>query len=327
MEFGFVLSLNAQKSPIKWAVFLTLGVLMTAFGWWQAGRYVPGQTKPSVRARRGGQFLSLNQSTSSPRPSPPLTMEERVAAGQERRLPGVPGLHGRSIQGALTPLAIDYLAGMQTGPKGTGDISPLLNATFYRAFFFCLIVAVWMPSAFAWQGRINSWPSAMELVAGLVAAYWAISFFVFTPVLRELRHLRTLPLSGGRLALTLMFQALLPLLAMGALTLGVAWLTTNASVARLALSNFLFVLAPASLCLGMAVWRGTGIQTYLVLLLALIGFQVVCYRSLPLSVVGGIVAGSVLLGFLAVRTALSRSSRAYRVTPSLFGHSPWLGSK
>jgi len=327
MEFGFVLSLNAQKSPVKWAAFLTLGVLMTAFGWWQAGRYTPGQIKPTVRARRGGQSLSLSQSNSSPRPSTPLAIEERVAAGLERRLPGVPGLHGRSIQGALTPLAIDYLAGMQTGPKGTGDISPLIKVTFYRAILFCLSVAVWMPLALAWQGRINSWPSVIELVASLVAAYWALSFFAFAPVLRQLRSLRTLPLSGGCLALILIGLALLPVLAMGALTLGVAWLTTNPAVTWQVVHNFLFVLAPASLCLGMAVWRGTGIQTYVVLLLALIGFQVVCYRSLPLSAVGGIAAGCILLGFLAVRAALNRSSHAYRSSPTPFGHSPWLGSK
>lgn len=284
MLFGFALNLNAQKNPYKWALFLGLGLLMTIFGWWRAGQFIPGQTKQLVRGR----------------------------------------IH---VNSGLTPLPLKYSPGRQPAVDGSGGIPLLGSVTFYRAFFFCLFAAVWMPLAFAWQGQIKSWPAVIELVAGMVAAYWVISYFVFMPVLQQLRYLRTLPLSASRLALVLIVLALLPVMALGALIATIAWLTTDASTTFLVLKNFLFILAPASLCLGVAVWRGTGIQTYVVLLATLIGFQVVCYRNISLSLAGAVVALCVLLAFLIARLALRRSSHAYRAPATPFGNFPWAGSK
>jgi len=286
MMFGFGLNLKAQKNPVMWEVFIGIGLLLTAFGWWRAGQFTPGQTKPLVPARSRLRTHAI-----------------------------------------LTPLPIKHMAGLPPAAVGSGGIPLLGRVTFFNAFLFCLIAAVWMPSAFAWQGHIKSWPAAMELVAGLVAAYWAICFFVFMPVLRQLRYLRTLPLSPSRLALVLLVLALLPLLTLGALTALVAWLSTDASITLLVLKNFLFILAPASLCLAVAVWRGTGIQTYVVLLVTLIGFQAVCYRDIPLHLVGAGAAIGVLLSYLVARLALCRSSHAYRVPTTPFGNWPGVGSK
>ena len=125
----------------------------------------------------------------------------------------------------------------------------------------------------------------------------------------------------------LIFLALLPVLALGALTTGIAWLSSDAPVTLLVLNHFLFVLAPASLCVAVAIWRGTGIQTYVMLLLMLIGFQSASYRNLPLYLVGAIVAVCVLLAFLVARLALRRSSHAYRPPITPFGNFTWLGGK
>ena len=290
MLFGFALSLNAQKSPTKWALFLGLGLLLTLFGWWCAGQFIPGKTKPLAR------------------------VSDRARAR----------LRAHTI---LTRLPIRYASGTHPAVAGGGGIPLLGTVTFFQAILFCLITAVWMPLALAWQGQFRSWSSAIELVAGLVAAFWAISFFVFLPVLKQLRFLRTLPLSASRLALVLIVLALLPLLALGALTAGVAWLSTDTSTTFLVLKNFLFILAPASLCLAVAIWRGTGTQTYMVLLLTLIGFQAACYRNIPLSLVGAVVAICILLSFLIARLALRRSRHAYRVPATPFGNFPWMGSK
>lgn len=290
MMFGFGLNPNAQKSPYKWALFLGLGLLMTLFGWWRAGQFIPGQTKPFVRGR------------------------SRLSA--------------HSI---LTPLPIKCSAGTHPAVDGSGGIPLLGSVTFYRAFLFCLFAAVWMPLAWAWQGQFTSWSSVIELVAGLIAVYWAISFFVFMPVLRQLRFLRTLPLSASRLALILIVLALLPLLALGGLIAGVAGFSTDATITLLVLKNFLFILAPASLCIAVAAWRGTGVQTYVVVILALIatafGSLAVRDRNIPLSVVGAFVAIGVLLAFLITRYTLRRSSHAYRPPATPFDNFPWTGSK
>lgn len=284
MMFGFALSLNAQKSPVKWALFLGLGLLMTFFGWWRAGQFIPGQTKTANRPRARAHTL-------------------------------------------LSPLPLKSLPGTHSEVGGNGGLALLFSVTFYRAFLFCLYAAVALPLALAWQGQLDSWSAAIKLVAGLVAAYWVLSFFTLTPALRQLRYLRTLPLSASHLALMLIFLALLPVLALGALTTGIAWLSSDAPVTLLVLNHFLFVLAPASLCMAVAIWRGTGIQTYVMLLLMLIGFQSASYRNLPLYLVGAIVAVCVLLAFLVARLALRRSSHAYRPPITPFGNFTWLGGK
>ena len=79
--------------------------------------------------------------------------------------------------------------------------------------------------------------------------------------------------------------------------------------------------------MAMAVWRGTGFPTYVVLLLTLLGFQAASYRNIPMSLVGAIVAICVLVAFLVARLALRRSSYAYRLTATPFGNFPWTGSK
>jgi hypothetical protein len=281
MMFGFALSLHAQKSSAKWGLFLGLGLMMTIFGWWRAGQFIPGQTKPAIRARARAHSL-------------------------------------------LTPLSLKYSA---EAVAGSGGIPLLASVTSYRAFWFCLYAAVAMPLAFAWQGQIKSWPAAIEFVAGFVAAYWVLCFFTFTPALRQLRYLRTLPLSASRLALVLIVLALLPLLALGALTAGIAWLSTDTPTTLLVLKNFLFVLAPASLCLAVAVWRGTGVQNYAVLILMLIGFQVMNFRNLSLGLVGVISAICILVAFLFARLALRRSRHAYLPPATPFGHFTWTGGK
>ena len=253
------------------------------------GSLIPGQTKPLVRARD-------------------------IARAR---------LRAHTI---ITPLPIKYPPGRHPAVDGSGGISLLGSITFWRALCFCVIAGVWFPLAWAWQGQFRSWSSVIELVAGLAAVYWAISFFVFLPVLRQLRFLRTLPLSASRLALVLIGLALLPLLALGVLIAGVAGFSADATTTLLVLKNFSFILAPASLCVAVAVWRGTGAQTYVVVILALIaaafGSLAMSTRNIPLSVLLPAVAICILLAFLMTRHTLRHSSHAYRAPATTFGNFP-----
>lgn len=246
-------------------------------------------------------------------------------AGQFRPGQRQPNVPARSrAQPLLTPLPLKFSEVTPPVAAGREGTSLLIRIVFYRAFSFCLITAGWMLLVFAWHGQVKSWRSALECVAGLVSAYWVLSFFIFSPVLRQLRYVRTLPLTPSRLALILMAQALLPVLALGTLTTGIAWASAEAPVTLQVMHNFLFVLAPASLGLAVGLWRGARIETYAGLILLLIGFQFVLYRNLSLGLVGAIVAICALVAFLGIRLALGHSRHAYRPPVKNFGTPPWL---
>jgi hypothetical protein len=287
MLFGFALSLEAQKNPVKWAIFLGAGLTLTLVGWWQAGQF----SLASQFGRAGAKPLAA--------------MQDRF----RKKL-------------LLTPLSVKSQAEPPPAADGSGGISLLIRTNFHPAFWFCMLIVVCMLVALALEGAIKSWQAALELAANLVAAYWVICFACFASVLRELRYLRTLPLASGRLALVLVLAALLPLVATGALIAGVACLSTDTGIGLLVLKNFTLILAPASLCLAAATWRGVGVA-YAVVIPSLIGFEWVCFRDIPLSTCGIVAAGSVLLAILIVGHNLRHSHHAYRAPATSFLKSPW----
>jgi hypothetical protein len=274
LVFGF--SLKAQKEPSRWVIFFALGLMLTAYGWWRAGKFIPGQGK---QVARGGTAFSKF-------------------------------LDGRAPS-------------HRDGPSG---IRVLIGVTSVQAFLMSLALAFWMPLAMAIEGHIKSWPAAVEMIAGLVAGYWVITFFCLTPFLRHLRYLRTLPLSADRLAGLIILVAILPLLALGLLGAAVAWLSADSAATFHVVRNFTFVLCPASLCMAMAVWRGTGLQTYAVLIPMAIGVQWFCLGNKSMELAVAAAAGGLLLAFLLTRYALRHSSHAYRPPVIPFGEFP-LGNK
>jgi hypothetical protein len=94
------------------------------------------------------------------------------------------------------------------------------------------------------------------------------------------------------------------------------------------LKSYTFILAPASLCVFFAVWRGDGMQAYVLMAITLFGLQQVQLRlemvfhdlELPFSLCGSIAAICLLLAFVLTRCALMHSSHAYRVRANPFGN-------
>jgi len=215
-------------------------------------------------------------------------------------------------------------------PKGYGGIRFLISTTFVRIFLWVAAMIALMALLQQWQGQAMPPHLAITMFAG-VGSFMSCGFiivFQFLPVLRQLRFLRTLPTSATRLAAVMLSIVILPLIALGVLAAGGAGLALGTPAGLTVLKSFTFILAPGSLCVFFAVWRGDGMQAYALLAITLFGLQQVQlrlqtafhYLELPLSLCGAIAAICVLLAFLLTRYALVRSSRTYRVQANPLGN-------
>ena len=215
-------------------------------------------------------------------------------------------------------------------PEGYGGMRFLISTSFVR-------IVLWVAAMIALMALLQQWqfqamPRYVSIstfaVMGSLMSCGFIIVVQFLPVLRQLRYLRTLPTSATRLAAVMLAIVILPLIALGALVAGGAGLILGAPAGLTVLKSYTFLLAPASLCVFFAVWRGDGIQAYVLLAITLFGFQLVQlrlqtafhYPELPFSVCGSIAAICVLLAFLLIRCALMRSSHAYQVKANPFGN-------
>jgi hypothetical protein len=230
----------------------------------------------------------------------------------------------------LTPLPSTAPSSPHRPPQGYGGIWFLISTSFVRIFLWVAAMIALMALLQPWHGPaiLPNWPIVMSAAMWSFMSCGFIIVFQFLPVLRQLRFLRTLPTSATRLAAVMLSIVILPLIALGALAAGGAGLALGTPAGLTVLKSFTFILAPASLCVFFAVWRGDGIQTYVLLAITLFGLQQVQlrlqtafhYLELPFSLCGSIAAISILLAFVLTRCALMRSSRTYRVQANPFGN-------
>jgi len=213
--------------------------------------------------------------------------------------------------------------------EGYGGIPFLISTGFVRIFLYVAAMLALMALLQQWQGRAMPGYVSISTFAAM-GSLMSCGFIIvvqFLPVLRQLRYLRTLPISATRLAATMLAIVILPLIALGALVAGGTGLVLGAPADLTVLKSYTFILAPASLCVFFAVWRGDGIQTYVLLAITLFGLQLVQlrlqmafhYLEPPFSLCGTIAAICILLAFLLTRCALMRSSHTYRVQANPFG--------
>ncbi len=296
---GMLLCQGASRKPIARAIFLGVGAVLTVWSWLRAEQFDLGRDGQVDLGRLGQSNLR--------RPGPRLTaLEPKIA----------PGRH--------------------CAPGGPGGIPFLIRTTFVRMFLYLAamnaVIALLAPLESWWQGHAIPQDLAIVMFAGGSFMFCGfVIVFELLPVLRQLRWLRTLPISATRLAAVMIAITLLPLIALGALAAGVVGPALGASAAITFLKSYTYILAPASLCVFFCVWRGDGMQAYALLGFTLFGFlklhgwlQLHSHRlELPFSLIGPIVAISVLLAFLLTRYALLHSSRAYRVQANPFGNAPW----
>ena len=230
----------------------------------------------------------------------------------------------------LSALRCKSPGGQYRAPGGYGGIPLLISTTFVRMFLYVASMVASMALLMLWQGQAIPRHVAIAMFAG-TGSFMACGFiivFQLLPVLRQLRFLRTLPLSATRLATVMIAIVVLPLIALGALATGVAGLALGTQAGITFLKSYTFILASASLCVFFAVWRGDGMPAYALLVITMFGFQQVTlrlqmffhYPEMPFNLIGPIVAICVLLAFLLTRRALLHSSHAYRVQANPFGN-------
>ncbi len=215
-------------------------------------------------------------------------------------------------------------------PDGYGGMRFLISTTFVRAFLLITALVGLMALLMPWNGVKLPRELALAMFAGIgsMMSCGFIIVFQLLPVLRQLRFLRTLPISATRLTAALIAMMILPLITLGALVAGVAWLAMGIPAALTILNNYLFYLAPAALCVFFGVWRGDGLPTYALLVVTLFGGQQVQLRlqtffqlrELPADLTVPIAATGILLAFLLARRALQNSSRACRIKATPLGN-------
>jgi uncharacterized membrane protein (UPF0136 family) len=230
----------------------------------------------------------------------------------------------------LTPQPSTNRSTYHRPPEGYGGIPFLISTSFVRIFLWVAAMLALMALLQEWQGQGMPRHVSISSFAEL-GSFMSCGFIIvvqFLPVLRQLRYLRTLPTSPTRLAAVMISIVILPLIALGALVAGGAWLALGTPAGLTVLKSFTFILAPGSLCVFFAVWRGDGKQAYVLLAITLFGLQQVQlrlqtalhYLELPFSLCGSIATICVLLAFVLTRCALMRSSHAYRVQANPFGN-------
>src|ERR1039457_6817526 len=180
----------------------------------------------------------------------------------------------------LTPLPSTNPSTYHRPPEGYGGIPFLMSTSFVRMLSWVAAMLALMALLQQWQGQAMPRDVAITTFGGMgsLMSCGFIIVFQFLPVLRQLRYLRTLPTSATRLAAVMLAIVILPLMALGALVAGGTWLALGTPAGLTVLKSYTFILAPASLCVFFAVWRGDGIQTYVLMAITLFGLQQVQLR-------------------------------------------------
>lgn len=295
MLFGSMLSAQgASNSPIKCVLLLSVGGFLTVVGWVDAERFDIG---------RGVQFY--------------------------RGRAELPDRARHRFQ--LTPLERKVPQNLSPAEMGYGGVRFFVLSRVVRAFL--IIAAMSALTALLWVWRGSPMPGHSGVIvfagSGSLMAFGFMIVFQLLPVSRQLRLLRTMPLSGLRLAVVLMVIMLLPLIALGAASAAVAALAIGTPAAVTFVSDYAFVLAPAAFCVFLLVWLGDGKLSYALLIVMFFGSQQVQLRlqsflhvlELPVSLAAAIAAACVPLALLLTLLALRASRLAYReraITPGSF---------
>jgi hypothetical protein len=295
MLFGsMLLAQGASNSPFKCAVLLGIGGFLTLVGWVDALRFDIG---------RGVQFY--------------------------RGRPETPNIRGNRFR--LTPLGPKSPANQCAPGPASGGVPFFILSRVVRMFLLIAGTSALTALLWVWRGSPMTGHTAVVVFAGTgsLMSFGFMIVFQLLPALKQLRLLRTMPISGIGLSAALMAIMLLPLIALGAASAAVAAFALGNPAALTFLTDYTFALAPASLCVVLLVWLGDGKLSYALLIMIFFGSQQVQLRlqsflhvlELPVSLAAAIAAACVLLALLLTPLALRSSRHAYReraITPGSF---------
>jgi hypothetical protein len=296
MVFGFVLSPGAANNPIKLAIFLVGGAWLTLVGWFRAGRFDPARVQ-------------------SGRPNTELSAKFNANKATAASFP-------------LTPLS----TAPHRPPEGHSGILFLLRATFihgllvYFAGAILILFLAWVAPRFpAFFGRPFNLREGFKTNNPTVIVLLTFILFQRLPFLMQLRFLRILPISTAKLGAVIIASVIVPVIAAGMLMAGVAGLSVGTPAALTVLKSSILILAPMALCIFFTVWRGGGIQAYVLFIVAMMVWvlAVSASQNITFPLAGGVAVAGVMLAWLLTYYALLRGSRAYRVQTNPLGRFTW----
>ncbi len=206
-------------------------------------------------------------------------------------------------------------------PAGGGGIPFLMRTSFVRgSLYLAAMVALMTLLLFRDSGMPPGFGIIMFAKMGSLMSFFFIVLYHALPTLRQLRVLRTLPIPATKLAAVIMALVLLPLMAVGGVSVLVAGLMWGEAAAITTVKSYGYILAPAALSMLVAAWLGTGRAVYILLFLIIMAWGAVppllearpFFAEFHAGLVSALVAGCVLLSCLLTRQVLVHSSRAYR---------------
>ena len=208
--------------------------------------------------------------------------------------------------------------------KGGGGLAYLVTRNSLRATLFGTAMLLFTPLMIA---NGEGWHAALEASAHPNSMPFMFVFiFSVLPALTQLRFLRTLPVSASRLTLALLAMLLVPCCVLAAISALCAGTASGAEAALALGARHIVTVCPLALVLPLALWRGFGRASYMLMIVVVIVVQTVpeVLHTLtgrrggpePLLVFGALLVPA--LAFFLGRLALERSTRGYRAQTQFF---------
>jgi hypothetical protein len=214
--------------------------------------------------------------------------------------------------------------GRHQAQSGFGGVPFLLQTLFIRIGYMGIAVIVWLLIMHLVMDETSKLSPKQLLEAILPTSSTFGFFFVFMflllPMMMQLRHLRSLPISTTALAALLVLLPTVPIFACG-----LAWAAFHADASAVGNifqipSNFLTCAAMLSVAAPLFVWQGLRMGSYL-LIMVLVMFSTMGpllfhTTKIPASITAVVSFGIILLAFVITRRLLKSSSQAYRLLPT-----------
>jgi len=213
-------------------------------------------------------------------------------------------------------------------PQGFGGLPYLAHRIFFQTILIGLAIATWMTpwmSFFHFSHEQNHAQSIVSMIDGGSIPYVFVLLFFISPVIFQLRVLRTLPISPSVIAATLIFLPVVSVAAVGVIVIALASFVAGEVAIPPAINGFLMLGAKAAGMVCLIVWRGLDAATYIFMFLMMISGSLISLgltlifhlgtkeQEHPLWMYLTVFFLCVTASFALTRRLLTKSSSAYRV--------------
>jgi hypothetical protein len=213
-------------------------------------------------------------------------------------------------------------------PQGFGGLPYLMQNTFIQTTLIGLAIVGCMTltmSFFHFSNSLNRAQMITSMVNGGSTSYIFVFIISITPMVFQLRFLRTLPIAPSTLAATLVFLPVASIAAMGLIVTVLATFVAGESVIPHTVNSFLMLGAKVAIMASVIVWRGLDAVTYFLIFLMVVsdsfitlGLTLIFHLGSktpehPLWISLTIFLICVVVSFALTCRLLNKSSSAYRV--------------